>query len=120
MEAQFNFARLGDQRIPGKLLLRLTRKPWSLFNDIEFRLAVVDGPKIVMATNLCLTTADEGADFPPLMSVGPDMAQQMMDQLWDCGLRPSAGAGSVGQMAAVQAHLADMRALVPGLIGAKS
>ena len=112
MEPEFQFARIGDQRIPGKLLGRATRKPWSMFNDIDLRLAVVDGRRITVATNLILTTTDESGDFPPLMSMGSDMAQQLMDQLWDCGLRPSEGAGSVGQMSAVQAHLADMRTLV--------
>jgi hypothetical protein len=88
-----------------------------MYNEIELRLAVVDGEKVTVATNLCLTTQDQNANVPPLMSLGFNMAQQLMDQLWDCGLRPSEGAGSVGQMAAVQAHLADMRALVPGLKG---
>ena len=39
-------------------------------------------------------------------------AQQLMDNLWSCGLRPSEGAGSAGAMAATQKHLEDMRTLV--------
>jgi hypothetical protein len=35
-----------------------------------------------------------------------------MDQLWQCGLRPSEGTGSAGSLAATQRHLEDMRALV--------
>jgi hypothetical protein len=111
-EPTFNFARIGDQMIPGKLLVRATRTPWRFHNDIDLRLAVVDGAKVTVATNLILTTQDEGADFPPLMTMGSDMGQQLMDQLWECGLRPSEGAGSAGQMTAVQAHLNDMRRLV--------
>lgn len=38
-----------------------------------------------------------------------DEAQRLMDQLWDCGLRPSEGSGSAGAMAATQRHLEDMR-----------
>mgnify|MGYP007116847504 CR=1 FL=1 len=39
-------------------------------------------------------------------------AQQIIDGLWDCGLRPSQGAGSAGAMTATQKHLEDMRTLV--------
>jgi hypothetical protein len=39
-------------------------------------------------------------------------AQKLMDQLWDCGLRPTQGAGSAGALAATQKHLEDMRMLV--------
>ena len=39
-------------------------------------------------------------------------AQRLMDDLWECGLRPSSGAGSVGQLAATEYHLEDMRKLV--------
>lgn len=39
-------------------------------------------------------------------------AQTLMDTLWECGIRPTAGKGSAGQLAAVQEHLQDMRVLV--------
>jgi len=45
----------------------------------------------------------------PLVTLTPTMAQKLIDDLWDCGVRPSEGSGSAGQMAAVQKHLADMR-----------
>lgn len=45
----------------------------------------------------------------PTLSLQPCAAEQLMDQLWDCGLRPSEGSGSAGAMAATQLHLADMR-----------
>ena len=40
------------------------------------------------------------------------MAQSLMDQLWNCGVRPAAGQGSAGQLAATERHLADMQKLV--------
>jgi hypothetical protein len=49
---------------------------------------------------------------------GPDIqmdtasAQQLMDELWHVGLRPTEGTGSAGSLAATQKHLADMRAIV--------
>ncbi len=39
-------------------------------------------------------------------------AQRLIDELWNAGLRPAGGIGSVGQLAATERHLADMRALV--------
>lgn len=50
-------------------------------------------------------------DAPPL-SLKMPAAQKLMDDLWDCGLRPSEGSGSAGQLAAVQKHLEDMRKLL--------
>lgn len=38
-------------------------------------------------------------------------AQQLMDSLWDCGLRPSEGSGSAGALLATQNHLSDMQKL---------
>jgi hypothetical protein len=48
----------------------------------------------------------------PTLSLKPETAQQLMDELWNCGLRPTEGTGSAGAMAATQAHLQDMRTLV--------
>jgi hypothetical protein len=39
-------------------------------------------------------------------------AQELIDGLWQCGLRPSEGSGSAGALAATQRHLDDMRTLV--------
>ncbi len=48
----------------------------------------------------------------PTVSLSPTAAQQLIDDLWDCGLRPSEGSGSAGQLAAVERHLKDMQRLV--------
>ena len=40
-----------------------------------------------------------------------ETAQQLMDSLWQCGLRPSEGTGSAGAMRAVENHLKDMQDL---------
>lgn len=44
--------------------------------------------------------------------INGEAAQQLIDDLWQCGLRPSEGAGSAGSLAATQRHLSDMRKLV--------
>ncbi len=48
-------------------------------------------------------------DSEPTLSMNQDMAQKLIDSLWDCGLRPSEGSGSAGAMLAVQEHLKDMK-----------
>lgn len=46
---------------------------------------------------------------PSAFPMTPQDAQQLMDELWHVGLRPSEGTGSAGAMAATQAHLKDMQ-----------
>jgi hypothetical protein len=46
------------------------------------------------------------------ISITMDMAQVLMDDLWNCGLRPTEGQGSAGSLAATQKHLNDMRMIV--------
>lgn len=41
--------------------------------------------------------------------VSQDTAQELMNSLWECGLRPAQGAGSAGQLETMKAHLEDMR-----------
>lgn len=48
----------------------------------------------------------------PALTLNKTSAQQLMDDLWTCGLRPSEGTGSAGALAAVNRHLEDMRTLV--------
>lgn len=39
-------------------------------------------------------------------------AQLLMDSLWECGLRPSEGAGSAGALAATERHLKDLQRII--------
>jgi hypothetical protein len=54
---------------------------------------------------------EQHLEQPAAMRITPGDAQQFMDELWNCGIRPTHGAGSVGQLAATERHLEDMRAL---------
>jgi hypothetical protein len=47
----------------------------------------------------------------PIGTMTPTEAQQLMDNLWQCGFRPTEGKGSAGQLAATDRHLQDMRAI---------
>jgi len=54
----------------------------------------------------------EGMDALPAMSLDDTMGQEIMDNLWQCGIRPSEGSGSSGSLAATERHLKDMQKLV--------
>ncbi|MFA7333497.1 MAG: hypothetical protein WC130_04295 [Kiritimatiellia bacterium] len=56
-------------------------------------------------------------EVPPVMHLSAPQAQMLMDDLWNCGLRPSEGTGSAGALAAVQEHLKDMRKIVFNELG---
>lgn len=58
-----------------------------------------------------MKTREDHTRVLPLMSVPYSTAQQLVDELWRCGLRPSEGSGSAGSLAATERHLADMRAM---------
>ena len=46
-----------------------------------------------------------------------EQSQTLMDDLWNCGIRPSEGAGSAGAMRAVENHLKDMRKIAGNQLG---
>ena len=54
----------------------------------------------------------EAASFP----LQETAAQVLMDTLWNCGIRPTEGAGTAGAMAAAQAHLQDLRSINAKLV----
>lgn len=51
------------------------------------------------------------------ISLATTEAQVLMDNLWNCGLRPTEGSGSAGSFSAVQAHLSDMRKIASKKLG---
>jgi hypothetical protein len=50
----------------------------------------------------------------PTFHLTPQEAQSLMDGLWEAGVRPRDGAGSLAHVDAQKAHLEDMRRLVFG------
>jgi len=53
-----------------------------------------------------------GGSKLPLCSLERKEAQDLMDQLWVCGVRPTEGQELSGQLKAIQYHLEDLRKLV--------
>lgn len=102
--------------LEGGLIVRVRRTPYferdRLNVDIWSRHGP-DGRILAVAEPLTLKTVDEATAAAhyqePTFKMFADTAQKLMDDLWDCGLRPSEGTGSAGAMAATQKHLDDLR-----------
>ena len=53
----------------------------------------------------------------PTIRLQDQDAQDLMDDLWQCGIRPTEGTGSAGSLAATEGHLQDMRKIVAKKLG---
>ncbi len=82
--------------------------------DVEIVLADKREKGYAYVTDLIITYDENnhGRVIDPTFKLSYEDAQQLMDDLWQCGLRPSEGTGSAGALAATQEHLDDMRKLV--------
>jgi len=71
------------------------------------------------ARKLELNEVSESMRIESFLEIDNHQAQQLMDDLWDCGLRPSEGSGSAGAMKAVERHLDDMRSIISAKLNIK-
>ena len=76
--------------------------------DIAFLIYDQDGGRSV-ALPLQFKRIDDNVVEAATVSMRPDAAQQLMDELWRVGFRPTEGTGSAGSLAATQHHLKDMQ-----------
>ena len=84
------------------------RDPWS--ENVELLVALYEtGKPRAIAKSLEFVEVPEGAPLNPTFTLQGEEAQELMDMLWNCGLRPTQGKQSAGQLEAVERHLADMR-----------
>ena len=97
---------------------RVHSDPWS-YDRIEIRIAVVtndNGVKFIQSAKPIgfenIDPLDIGKEIAPALRIRREEAQSLMDELWNCGLRPTSGAGSAGQLEAIQNHLKDLQKLV--------
>lgn len=94
------------------LRIKAHRTPW--WDAVELLMidtSLPDGDKISVVTGLTVTTKPIGEFIEPTCSLGMTAAQELMDSLWQCGLRPSEGSGSAGSLAATERHLKDMQTI---------
>jgi hypothetical protein len=84
---------------------------WNRNVAIAIALRRVDQP-LLSASPIQFSLVHPGELIEPAINLTPEEATRLMDELWRAGVRPSSGEGNVGQIGAIQAHLADMRRLV--------
>ena len=102
-----------------KFHFSLNRQPF-LMKGMEVHLALIDhdldgNRKVFLAQPVefkQLTADEQCCETIPMATISDEAGQQLMDELWRCGLRPTEGTGSAGSLAATQKHLEDMRSLV--------
>lgn len=89
----------------------------SYGRDIGIRIANIDSyGQVSVVEKLDFVAVDEDAYTSPTFALRREQAQQLMDELWNCGLRPTEGSGSAGSLAATERHLKDMQAVAFGLL----
>lgn len=91
---------------------RCHMRPWG--RSIEVLLAQRHGPALAVGWPVSFVDAqDAGKEIAePTFSLTLDAAQELMDGLWQCGIRPSEGSGSAGALAATERHLRDLQRLL--------
>lgn len=70
----------------------------------------------LFARPLIFQRLEEGELIQPAAILSLSEAQRLMDELWNCGIRPAEGAGSAGQMAATERHLQDLQRVAFGAL----
>ncbi|MFK5283418.1 hypothetical protein ACI3PL_27980, partial [Lacticaseibacillus paracasei] len=69
------------------------------------------GGKLMSARNIMMETIEEGQIISPSLEITQTAAQALIDQLWNCGLRPTEGSGSAGSLAATERRLRDIQSI---------
>jgi len=87
---------------------------------IEAHLLRVDGfgvgARLFFCSELKWKEYKGGEMLTPSLSLDNSEAQELMDGLWQCGVRPTEGAGTAGSMAATKEHLKDLQRIAFGLL----
>lgn len=99
-----------------RMLFRASRNLWGNTIDVGIGAKGHDG-KVSIAVSMSLVTLEANELAPdPVLRLAPTEAQELIDELWSVGMRPSEGTGSAGALAATQKHLDDMQGIAIGLL----
>lgn len=91
-----------------KAFIRAQSAPWN--QGVELYIGSPD--RKVRVKDIQLEVVEEGMFMEPSFRMENEVAQTLMDDLWNCGIRPTEGSGSAGSLRATERHLEDMRKLV--------
>lgn len=93
------------------MIIRMVKTEWGS-NGIQFAIFDKETETRRAVKSLQLEKVSEGESFGGTGCIGLNEAQVLMDDLWNCGIRPTEGTGSAGSLRATERHLEDMRKLV--------
>jgi hypothetical protein len=88
--------------------IRAVSAPWH--SGVEFFIGDPDGRTRV--ADIVMERMETPVERKPSFHLRMDMAQVLMDDLWNCGIRPTEGTGSAGALRAVESHRDDLRKIV--------
>jgi len=87
------------------------REDWNDGVNLYARQVTV-GAGFKIAQPMVLVAHEPNTIMEPFMRLPIQTAQNLIDELWQCGLRPTEGTGSAGSLKATQNHLSDLRKIV--------
>lgn len=90
--------------------IRITPKPE--FMGFGYDIRIIDKINKTFVQGLSIIENVEGMAIPSLFTLDKLQLQELMNELWNLGIRPSNGAGDNNAFEAVKYHLEDMRRLV--------
>lgn len=90
-----------------KKLIHLTRETWSRAIGVHLGLRYEDNTLAIARAVTWEKYEENDAVLrqEPLISLDDTEAQNLIDELWHLGVRPTEGHGSTGQLAATEKHL---------------
>jgi len=92
--------------LPFEIMAR--REDWQDGISLYSRQVTV-GMGETVAEPLIFKARVSGSIVSPFVRLSIQEGQQLIDELWQCGLRPTEGTGSAGSLKATEIHLDDMR-----------
>ena len=99
-----------------KTLIHAQRELWNNAIALHFAQRNERGDLAIARPCVWETVPEGSVSVDAALQLRPEDAQLLMDELWNCGLRPSEGTGSAGSLAATERHLKDMQAIAKGLL----
>jgi hypothetical protein len=102
-----------------EILIRAQREIWNDTISISMANRKPGIGVLLIAQPITFNEQPEGQYVEPCLRLEYTEAQRLMDELWNCGLRPSEGTGSAGSLKATQTHLADMQKIAFKLLDDK-
>ena len=99
--------------LPVEMMAR--RENWNEGISLYMRQRTV-GNGASVAAPITMVRHEPNHMVEPMLRLSIQQAQQLMDELWQCGVRPTEGSGSAGSLAATERHLKDMQTIALGLL----